>query len=79
MPKIWPGYAQDVPNTLLIYAHYMLKIQSPRLNHSQGWPVRDSVFSVFWHNLGVAKRMGHPVVLNMSHIGLIYVHNMSPP
>jgi hypothetical protein len=70
MPKIWPGYAQDVPNTLLIYAHYMLKIQSPRLNHSQGWPVRDSVFSKILAQFGGGKKDGSPC-------GLKYVPHRS--
>ena len=80
MARICPRCAQDMPTTLLIYAHDMLKIQSPRLNHFQGWPVRDSVFSGFWHNLGVAKRMGHPVcpkyVPHMSYICPQYVSTL---
>ena len=86
-PNICPRLAQDTESPTLAslgvassrLCHFLVVV-SPRLNHFQGWPVRDSVFSGFWHNLGVAKRMGHPVcpkyVPHMSYICPQYVSTL---
>ena len=73
MARICPRCAQDMPTTLLIYAHDMLKIQSPRLNHFQGWPVRDSVFFWILAQFGGGKKDGSPCVSQICPTYVLYM------
>ena len=80
-PNICPRLAQDTESPTLAslgvassgLCHFLVVV-SPRLNHFQGWPVRDSVFFWILAQFGGGKKDGSPC---MSQICPTYVLDMS--